>query len=331
MNSNVTLSLRCFEEDHIIDREGLSTMDWVYFSINLTLMVGICLGNGLIIATFIRIWNLLTLSQYLILQLALADFALGCGHLYSALMVAFRKLVLNHNLCALGQAMFMFPGAASVIGILVITCNRYLAIVLHPLTYQDNPSSRYYVMYTLIIWIPSALLGFVLPMMWHNHCPIECSFSLIFTTASLKYVFIPFFVLLAFPVTTLYAHILVTARKHLRSITNTAGQPPEPSGQSQGRVYMKGQIKILKAGFLIFTTFYIFWLPFLVILAIQLYSGHLEQDSPMTTARYLTMCLIPLNSLANPLIYAYRLPDVKDELTTMVLNWRKRLPCQKHN
>ncbi len=325
MHPNVTVSLRCFEDDRIIDMGGLSTIDWVYLGIDLALMLGICLGNGLIIATFFRIWKQLTLSNYLIFQLALADFALGCSHLYSALMTAFRKLVLNHNLCALGQAMFMFPGAASVFGILVITYNRYLAIVQNPLTYQDNPSSRYYVMYTLIIWIPSAILGFVLPMLWHNHCPIECSFSLIFTTESLKYMFIPFFVLLAFPVTTLYAHILVTARKHLRSITNAAEQPP---GQSKKMVYMKGQIKILKAGFLIFTTFYILWLPFLVILGIQLYTDQLKQDSPMTTARFLTMCLIPLNSLGNPLIYAYRLPDIKAELTAMLLHWRKRLLCQ---
>ncbi len=317
MDPNATPSLRCFEDDHIIDREGLPAMVWVYFSIVLTLMVGICLGNGLILAAFIRLWKLLTLSNYLILQLALADFALGCGLLYSAVTMSRRKLMLSHNLCALRQAMFMFPGAASDIGILVITCNRYLAIVQQPLTYQDNPSPRYYVMYTLIIWIPSAILGFLLPMMWHNHCPPGCTFILIMTTSFLKYGFLPFFVLMAFPMTALYARILFTAKKQLRNITDTACLPQGAPSQSRDTMYSKGQIKVLKAGLLVFATFYISWLPFLVILAIQVYSGQLEQASPMSMARSFTMALIPINSLANPLIYAYKLPDLKNELSKM--------------
>ncbi len=269
-----------------------------------------------------RIWNLLTLSNYLILQLALADFGVGCSLLFNALTMVLKKLVLSHNLCALRQAIYLFPGTASVIGILVITCNRYIAIVQHPLTYQDDPSPRYYVMYTMIIWIPSAVFSFILPMMWHNPCPPACAFTSILTTSSLKYVFIPFFLLNAIPMMVLYAHIIVTARKHLRRISDNAAQAPQES------VNVKGAIKILKACLLIFTTFYIFWLPFLSLLGIQLYSGQLEEGSAMSTARSLSMTLIAVNSLANPLIYAYRVPCLKSELSTMFSNWRERLPCR---
>ncbi len=308
----------------MMEKEGLPATEWVSFGINLTIMVGICLGNGLIIATFIRIWKVLTLSIYLILQLAVADFVLGCALLYTAVATVFRKLQMSHNLCALRQAMYMFPGAASAIGILVITCNRYLAIVQHPLTYQDNPSPRYYVIYTLIIWIPSAIIGFLIPMMWHNLCPAACMFTLIMTSSFLKYMFMPFFVLMAFPMTALYVHIFVTAKKHLRNITDSASQASEPSGQPNESGHIKGQIKIFKAGLLLFTTFYISWLPYLFIMGIQLYSGQLEQESPVTISRFLSMSLIALNSLANPLIYAYRLPQLKRELTTMLLNCRKK-------
>ncbi len=326
MNPNVTVSPRCFEDDHITDRKGLPAMDWVYFGFSLTVMMGICLGNGLIIATCIRIWHLLTLSSYLILQLALADFALGCSLLYNALTMVLRKLMLSHNMCALRHAMYLFPGATSVIGILVITCNRYVAIVQHPLTYQDNnPSPRYYITYTLIQWIPSAILGFLTPMVWHNPCPSECTFILILPASFLKYMFMPFFVVLAFPMTALYAHIIVTAKKHLRNIADSAGQPPEASGQPRENVHFKGQIRILKACLLIFATFYISWLPFLIILGIQLYSGQLDQDSPMTRARLLTMCLLSINSLANPLIYACKIPDLKSEVSKTWLIWRKLL------
>ena len=309
----------------LLTGRDFQTQTGSFFCIVLTLSLAICLGNGLIIAVFIRIWKLLTLSNYLILQLALADFALGCGLLYTAVTMVFRKLLFNHNLCALRHAIYLFPGIASLVGIFVITCNRYIAIVHHPLTYQVTPSRRYYVIYTLIIWIPSAILGFLLPMVWHNPCPSECTFSLTMTTSYLKYVFLLLFVLLAFPMTALYGHILVTTKNRIRIISHNADQPREPQGQRQECVYSKKQMMIIKACLLLFTTFYISWLPFLVTLGILLYSDQLEQEqmSPMTLVQHFTMCLIPINSLANPVIYGYKLPDLKSELSTMLLNWKK--------
>ncbi len=126
----------------------------------------------------------------------------------------------------------------------------------------------------------------------------------------------------------LYAHIIIIAKKHLRNITDGTGQPREPPDQPHEKVYKKGDIKLLKACLLIFMTFYIFWLPFLVILGIQLYSGKLEQASSMNAARSLSMTLIAVNSLANPLIYAYRIPYLRSELSTMFSNWRKLLTCR---
>ncbi len=333
MNPNASQSPLCNEMDYFIDRKALQDKEWVFFGILLTLSLGICLGNGLIIAAFIRIWKLhvLTLSNYLILQLTLADFTLGCGLLYNAVTTKLRKPVLNHNLCALRHAIHLFPGIASLVGMFVITCNRYIAIVHHPLTYQVTPSRRYYVIYTLIIWIPPAILGFLLPMMWHNHCPAQCAFDLTLTTSYLKYVFILLFVLLAFLMTALYSHILVTTKNRMRNISHSTGQPRDPQSQAQEGVYNKRKMMIIKACLLLFATFYASWLPFLVILGIQLYSGQLEHDSPMTMAQYFSMLLVPINSLANPVIYGYRLPDLKSEISMMLLNWRKRLSCRQNN
>ncbi len=333
MNLNDSQNPLCFEVDYFVDREGLHYTEWVFFGILLIMWLGICLGNGLIIAAFIRIRKLLTLSNYLILQLALADFALGCGLLYTAVAMVIKKLVFSHYLCALRHAIYLFPAIASLVGMFVITCNRYIAIVHHPLTYQVTPSRRYYIMYTLIIWIPSAILGFLLPMMWHNHCPSECAFDLTMTTSYLKYVFMFLFVMLAFPMTGLYVYILIMTKNRFRNVSDTGDQPRErdPQVQRQECVHSKRQMMIIKACLLLFATFYISWLPFLVILGIQLYSGQLEEDSPMVTAQYFTMLLVPINSLANPVIYGYRLPDLKSELSTMLLKWRKCLSCRQNN
>ena len=54
MNPNVTLSVRCFEEDHIFAAEGPPPTEWVFVGLLLTLVLGIFLGSGLIIATCMR-------------------------------------------------------------------------------------------------------------------------------------------------------------------------------------------------------------------------------------------------------------------------------------
>ncbi len=93
----------------------------------------------------------------------------------------------------------------------------------------------------------------------------------------------------------LYAHIIITPKKHLRNISDSTIQPQEAQGQPQENVHIKREIKILKACLLIFTTFYIVWLPFLVILGIWVYSGQLEEASAMSTAQNLSMALISVN------------------------------------
>ncbi len=70
------------------------------------------------------------LSNYLIFQVALADFDQGSGLLCNAYTGVPRKFQLSHKLCALCQAKYFFPGTASVVGLLVILgyCQQYYSL-----------------------------------------------------------------------------------------------------------------------------------------------------------------------------------------------------------
>ncbi len=300
-------SALCFARDLEDYGEGLGVTDWIFVGIDLFLAVTISSGNGFIICILLRIRKLRTVSNYLIMQLAIADFTLGLTLVYHSAVFLERSIVIGSNLCALRYATLLLPGSASLLGLLAITVDRYIAIV-DPFRYQRIQAPRYAATYALGVWIPAVVIGIVVPMGWHNPCPIECDFVLLFTRGYLQYVLIPVFIALTLTLTTLCLHVLLIARQQLRCIVDNESLP----GKQNPR-YIKGQFKILKAGLAVIATFYSFWLPFFLILSVQVYSGKLH-DATLGICRTFSMVPIAVNSLTNPLIYAYRLPDLKAEL-----------------
>ncbi len=308
MDTTESASVLCFEKDIHNSKKDLTATDWGFVGFDLFLAIGISLGNGLIIFTMARVRKLRTISNYLIMQLAISDFVLGLILVYHSAIFMDRSLVAGPELCALRYATISLPGAASLLGLLAISIDRYLAI-MDPFRYQRIQTRRYFAAYAIGVWVPAVILGIIIPMSWHNRCPIECDFVLLFTRSYLQYLFIPTFIVITLPLTVLCAHVLMKAKQQLRSIVdNDIVLPGKESPK-----YIKGQIKIFKAGLAVIATFYAGWLPFFLILSIQVYSGSLH-DTTLGMCRSFSMVLIGMNSMTNPLIYGYRLPDLKAEL-----------------
>ena len=305
---SANVSVKCFENDIKRNRQDLTAIDWAYVGYDLFLAIGISLGNGLIIFIMTRERKLRTISNYLIMQLAISDFALGLMLVYHAAIYINRSLVIGPELCALRYVALLLPGSASLLGLLAISIDRYLAI-MDPFRYQRIQTRRYFAAYAIGVWVPAGILGIVIPMAWHNKCPIECDFVLAFTRCYLLYFLIPLFRAITLPLTILCVHVLIKAKQQLRSIVDNEVVIP----RKESPTYIKGQFKILKAGLAVIATFYAGWLPFFLILSIQVYTGT-QQDSTLGLCRSFSMGLIGMNSMTNPLIYGYRLPDVKAEL-----------------
>ncbi len=302
------MSVLCFEKDTDKNKQGLTITDWGFVAFCLFLAIGVLIGNSMIISIMARVRKLHTISNYLIMQLAIADFGLGISLVYQVPIFIDRSLVADPQMCALRYAILFLPGYASLLGLLAVTIDRYLAI-MDPFRYQRIQMGRYFATYVIGVWVPAIILGIIIPMTWHNRCPIKCDFVLVFTLGYLQYFFIPIFIAITLPLTTLCVHILIKAKQQLRSIVDhEAVFPGEESVK-----YIKGQFKIFKAGMAVIFTFYVCWVPFFLILMIQVYSGALH-DTTLGTCRTFCMCLSTINSMTNPLIYGFRLPDLKAEL-----------------
>ncbi len=306
------VSVRCFENDIRKSKQDLTTTDWAFVGYELFLAIGISFGNGLIIFTMARVRKLRTISNCLIMQLAISDFVLGLTLVYQAAVIIDKTIIVGSELCALRYATIFLPGSASLLGLLAISIDRYLAI-MDPFRYHRIQTWRHFAAYAIGVWVPAVIFGIIIPMAWHNRCPIECDLLMIFTRSYVLYFFIPSFVTITIPLTLLYVHVLIKAKQKLRLIVDNEVVPPG----KESPTYIKGQIKILKAGLVVIATFYAGWLPFFVILGIQVYSGAL-QDTTLRTCRSFSMGLIAINSMTNPLIYGYRLPDLKKELRKLL-------------
>ncbi len=307
-SANVSVLHVCFEKDIENSKQDLTATDWGYVGFDMFLALGMSFGNGLIIFIMVRVRKLRTISNYLIMQLAISDFVLGLTLVYQVAIIIDRSLVVGPTLCALRYATMLLPGSASLFGLLAISIDRYLAI-MDPFRYQRIQTMRHFAAYAIGVWVPAVIVGIVIPMAWHKRCPTECDLVLAFTRGYLLYLLTPVFTAITLPLTLLCVHVLIKAKQQLRSIVDSEVVPPG----KESPTYIKGQFKILKAGLVVIATFYVGWLPFFLILSIQVYTGNL-QDTTLGLCRSFSMGLIGMNSMTNPLIYGYRLPDLKLEL-----------------
>ncbi len=298
VTESANVSVLCFEKDIKKSKQDLSAADWGYVAFDLFLAIGISFGNGLIVFIMARVKKLRTISNYLKMQLAIADLALGLILVCQLPVIIDKSLVADALVCALRYAILFLPVYASLIGLLAVTIDRYLAI-MDPFRCQRIQMRRYF----------ATTLGVIIPMAWYNRCPVECDVIMVFRQSYLEYIFIPLLIAITLPLTILCVHILIKAKQQLQNIMDSEIVLP---GKENPK-YIKGQFKILKAGLPVICTFYVAWLPFVLILIIQVYSGTLH-DTTMDIWRSFSMGLIAMNSITNPLIYGYRLPDLKAEL-----------------
>ncbi len=120
-NTSANVSVLCFEKDINNSKKDLIPSDWGFVGVELFLAIGISFGNGLIIFTMARVRKLRTISNCLIMQLAIADLALGLILVYQAWIIIDRSLVVGPELCALRYAMISLPGSASLFALLAIS------------------------------------------------------------------------------------------------------------------------------------------------------------------------------------------------------------------
>ncbi|KAM7045989.1 glucose-dependent insulinotropic receptor [Molossus nigricans] len=226
------------------------------------------------------------------------------------------------TLCSLRMAFVTSSAAASVLTVMLIAFDRYLAIK-QPLRYFQIMNGLVAGACIAGLWLVSSLIGFLplgVPIFQQTTYQEPCSFFTVFHprfVLTLSCIgFFPALLLLVF----FYCDILKIASMHSQQIQKmehagaTAGAYRPPCTPSDFKAVLTVAILI--------GSFTLSWTPFLItgIVQVACQECHLY----VVLERYLWLLGVG-NSLLNPLIYAYWQKEVRQQLYQMALGVKKGL------
>ncbi|KAJ0000875.1 hypothetical protein NQD34_005895 [Periophthalmus magnuspinnatus] len=245
-------------------------------------------GNLLVIISIVYFRQLHTLTNYLVLSLAVSDLLVGLMVLPFVIFLFTTPCSPLHGV--LCRVRGFFDGIlclASILSLYCICVERYYA-VCQPLTYQTKITPRVISGMIFMTWIVALTLSFVLNFgekKPKERCAVVQILKLSVVAAVIVF-YIPFVVML-----TLYMKILLAVRRQARSI-HTANL-----SEGVNRVEKKATLTLA----MVICVFFISWAPFSICVT-YLPFHHFSVPLPVMEAfKFLGW----LNSMFNPFIYAY--------------------------
>ena len=243
----------------------------------------------------------------LLLSLAVSD--LGVGLLVQPLYIA--HLIMNKEQSANRRLYYtvytvqrLFGNllcAASFFGIIALTVDRFLAIHLH-LRYQELVTHRRVVTVVISVWVWSSCLSlFVLNSVLENvQAIINATIGAVcLTTTGL-----------------IYCKIYSIVRHHTNQIHALQLQPV---GQNQnGELANAARLKkTALATFYVYVVFVVCFLPFICVKAAYQIYGEFELRLYLF---YYSLTLVYLNSSLNPLVYCWKMRNIRQAVISVLRN-----------
>lgn len=295
------------------------------------LMIGICFGNGLVIASFFRFRRLQTIANYFILNLACADFIVGIIMPFHIAVFAYPELAQNIYVCTFRYSSIIQAAHTSILLLLAVASERYIAII-HSLHYHQYVTERRAVVLIIAIWIYTMTFSFFFPLFWFNDwkevqkktgmTTNTCEFLTVVKQEYILYYLFPCFMLVVVIMMMIYCRIVVVAKKQADKIQDYFSNHLAP-GRSDRSANLKKNMKMFKTSAIIIGLFLLCWVPFFTVVIIQITTQNTEVDGILQLTRtYLTLLVI-LNSAMNPVIYAFRSSEYKHAFKTILCSWRK--------
>ncbi|KAL6458427.1 hypothetical protein MHYP_G00336570 [Metynnis hypsauchen] len=271
--------------------------------------VACCLGNVLVIWA---VWTCGALRQptfCFIVSLAVADFLVGSVAIPVAVMWEINMKTTFYG-CLFMCCVFIMLQLASGSLLLAIAVDRFLRVRI-PLTYKSTVTQKRSWMVVAICWFTAALLSFIPMFGWHNystwnsttHADSTSSKCKYFTVNSRSYlvnfIFFGFFLPPLAVMTGLYCYIFLTTRRQLRVNIGAA---------TESRTYYQKEHRLATSLVLVLGLFVVCWLPLFLMQTIKLYGPKIKVPPVLI---YIGVFLSQANSAVNPIVYAFRIPKIK--------------------
>ncbi|XP_078590041.1 G-protein coupled receptor 6-like [Branchiostoma floridae x Branchiostoma japonicum] len=305
-SGNITFNVfKCWENDPISTSfYGPVMYAPVYASLCLELWSVV--ANSLPLAAIMKHEHLHTPAYILMANLAASDVLTGIDFIFTGSSVLYN---VNTETCPsdamlrLRFTLVLLSGLSSAYSLLALTAERYWFIV-HGMTYVNNVTNDKCKVVVLIVWLWSVLLAMLPNFGWHCASRTEegClrfggGLPLSYVVLILAFVFIPMAAIVVFNLSVFWC-----LWKHVNAIATqeaAVGAPPSVSRKSAVTIVI------------ITVVFLVGWLPFSIKMAM------FTQDRVSLANIFV---FIILNSAINPVIYGFRLQEVRRGVARLFCN-----------
>ncbi|XP_033006328.1 glucose-dependent insulinotropic receptor-like [Lacerta agilis] len=246
-----------------------------------------------------------------ILNLAAADLLVGVMCIGEALDDATDALFdRNLFLCLLRICMSITPCIGSILTLLLVSLDRYLAVKL-PLHYPTLMSKKPIVFSLVVLWMVSSLVGHM-PLIFSQLQQSELSGSCgVLAAAKSDYLYIICFgIYIPALLTLVCLHISVgrIAYLHQKQIQRVCLHPDTPTAPLR-------HFKALRTVLIVIICFVLFWTPYYVTAIVKATCTSCILSSQL---KDLLFILGEANSLINPFIYSLYSKDIRNQLVKMM-------------
>ena len=311
------------ENNNISDSSSISTPIIATMTL---LSAVITVFNAVFIILYMRSAKVRRNISIFILNLAIVDFNNG------ALSLPLNAALPRQDADTLHPAACVFvlnvPIVLATVGfltVLLVSLER-IVVLLRPFHHHQVITRARCLLTISVVWLASFVFNFmmgsasVLPL--REPYALSCKGFYVYSTAQV-YSFV--YVVIVIPVViicVIYARIFLLARSHARAIAVATQSASGDSNMHNSRSHPAGS-KAAKMAFLVTVIYLICWVPFCIVIQLSQLCllGECVMNTTMSklnTFVATTAVLAFLNSLINPLIYAFKNSVVKSELRKML-------------
>ncbi|NWS77768.1 GP119 protein, partial [Crotophaga sulcirostris] len=258
---------------------------------------------------------------YFVLNLAIADAMVGFTVMGLVIDEFSKPFYPPQIFCVLRMAFVTSSSAASILSLILVACDRHLAL-RKPFHYFQLMTGLRVGVRLVGLWLVAAIIGF-LPVLTPAFQKIstheKCSFFGVFQPAYMLTVFCFGFFPALFLFIYLYCDMLKIASAHVQQIREV-----EHAGVAGGcpPVRPTSDVKAMRTVAVLIGCFTLSWLPFFIASIVQTIC--LECFPYKVIESYLWLLGL-CNSLLNPLLYSYWQKDVRVQLSQLVAGMRRRV------